>query len=148
MIAFPQTARALELSAGRLRACRRAWPRLWTLRAWSLASGVSVSGSQITTSMEATKLMPAATKKGRCQPWFWSIALPVAEPDRIPARAGPRTKPSPKAAPIMPRALERSLGEEESAMAAWATEMLPPVMPSRIRAPSTHSKRPVTAISR
>ena len=45
----------------------------------------------------------------------------------------------------MPMTLERSSGRELSAMAAWATEMLPPVMPSRIRAASIHSKRLVRA---
>ena len=59
--------------------------------------------------------------------------------------AGPSTKPSPKAAPIMPSTLERSSGVELSAMAAWATEMLPPVMPSRMRAARIHSKRLVSA---
>ena len=45
----------------------------------------------------------------------------------------------------MPMTLDRSSNSELSAMAACATEMLPPVMPSRIRAASIHSKRLVSA---
>ena len=51
-----------------------------------------------------------------------------------PPRNGPMMKPTPKAAPIMPKFFVRSCGDVTSAMAACATDRLPPVMPSSARA--------------
>ncbi len=149
IMAKPAMARRETVSSwgmpGRRKAFTRACPRLSWERARALTSAVRVSGSQSSTIREAVSESPAATKKGRCQPRDSRRKCPKALPLRTPARAGPRTKPRPKAAPIMPITLERSSGSELSAMAAWATEMFPPVMPSRIRAASIHSKRLVRA---
>ena len=131
---------------GRFRARSTAWLRL--IRAWVLAAGFRVSGSHSSTSMAAVKDSPAATRNGRYQPWVASRRSLPASPERIPAMAGPNTKPRPKAAPIMPSTLERSWGEEESAMAAWATEMLPPVQPPSNREASTQSMLPAVPSTR
>ncbi len=47
--------------------------------------------------------------------------------------AGPMMKPRPKATPINPMALARSSGAVKSAMAAWATEILAPMIPATVR---------------
>ena len=51
-----------------------------------------------------------------------------------PPRNGPMMKPTPNAAPIMPKFFVRSCGDVTSAMEACATDRLPPVMPSSARA--------------
>ena len=51
-----------------------------------------------------------------------------------PPRNGPMMKPTPNAAPIMPKFFVRSCGDVTSAIAACATDRLPPVMPSSARA--------------
>ncbi len=50
-----------------------------------------------------------------------------------PPRTGPIINPSPNAAPIIPKFLALFSGIVMSAIVAWATEMFPPVIPSKKR---------------
>ena len=54
-------------------------------------------------------------------------------------------KPSPNAAPTIPIPLARSSGFVMSAITAWAVEMLPPEMPSRIREANSTVSEPAKA---
>ncbi len=66
---------------------------------------------------------------------------PQAVPPSKPAAAGPTTNPRLAACPIRPKAACRRAGVAavRSATSALATEMLPPVAPSRARARNTSS---------
>ena len=85
-------------------------------RAARLSSGGSDSG-RLTDAI--SRLSPArtaaATGTSRGPRWARPLETPPSCA-RMPPSAGPRTKPSPKAAPTSPIALERSAGEETSAM--------------------------------
>jgi hypothetical protein len=56
-------------------------------------------------------------------------------------RIGPNVKPMPKAAPIRAMPRERLAGVVQSAMTAWAVEMVAPAMPAPMRA-AMSSARP------
>ena len=58
---------------------------------------------------------------------------------------GPRMNPSPNAAPTIPIPFARSSGLVMSAITAWAVEMLPPEMPSRIREANSTASDPANA---
>ena len=97
-----------------------------------------VSGRATATSTRAVAEVVAAATPGSQCATLTSTA----------ASAGPQMKPRPNAAPMMPMPLVRSRSSVMSAITAWAVEMLPPEIPSMIRAAKSMASEPANANSR
>ena len=109
----------------------------------------SVSGNRRLTQVRFQIDNPIAASAGAEK--GFRPAIPESERSTLeskPPMAGPRMKPSPKAAPIIPIPLARSFSPVISATAAVATEMLPPMMPATTREMPNNTKLPAKTHTR